>query len=127
MGRIMLTAQFSALTTLFSLCAWFIGHQSSHCAAYVTAQVKLSRPLAVIMGLETFLGTAFLIWYAYMDTIGHAVGLVVLSLIARIVLVKLERMMGLTQKARAISLTGIVVVPVLLIGLVSLVLHPIAG
>ncbi len=123
----MLTAQFSALTTLFGLCAWFIGHQASHCAAYQSGQAELSHPVALIMGLETFLGVIFLIWFAYMDSIAHAVGLLVLSFILRIALVKLESMMGLTQKAWAISLSGIVAVPALLLGLIALVLHPISN
>ena len=121
----MLTAQFSALTVVFGLCAWFIGHQSSHCAAYVTGKVELSRQVAVIMGLQTFLGAAFLVWFAYMDSFAHAAGLFALSIIVRFALVKLEGAVGLTRKAWAISLAGIVAVPVLLIGLIGLVLHPI--
>ena len=123
----MLTAQFSALTVIFGLCAWFIGHQSSHCAAYRTGQVELSYPVAFIMGLETFLGAVFLVWFAYMDGIAHAAGLFALSIIMRFVLVRLEGAVGLTRKAWAISLAGIVAVPALLIGLIGLVLHPISN
>jgi len=122
-----LTSQFSALTVLFGLCAWFIGHQASHCAAYRSGQAELSYPLAFIMGLETFLGIIFLVWFAYRDSIAHAVGLLVLSVIMRIALVKLENIVGLTRRAWAIGLSGIVVVPALLIGLVGLVLHPISN
>jgi len=123
----MLTAQFSALTILFSLSAWFIGHQSSHCAAYRAGSVELSRTLAVIMGLETFLGAIFLAWFAYMDGIAHAAGLFALSLVVRLALIKLESSSGLTRKAWAISLSGIFAVPALLIGLVMLVLHPLSN
>jgi hypothetical protein len=121
----MLTAQFSALTTLFSLCAWFIGHQASHCAAYQSGNAELSHPVAFIMGLETFLGAIFLAWFAYMDGIAHADGLLALSFVFRLALVKLESAVGLTRKAWAISLSGIFAIPALLIGLVMLVLHPI--
>jgi len=79
------------------------------------------------MGLETFLGIIFLVWFAYRDSIAHAVGLLVLSVIMRIALVKLENIVGLTRRAWAIGLSGIVVVPALLIGLVGLVLHPISN
>src|SRR5260221_6462401 len=123
----MLTAQFSALTILFSLCAWFIGHQASHCAAYQARNVELSHPIACIMGLETFLGLIFLAWFAYMDGIPHAAGLLALSFVVRLALVKLENVLGLTQKAWVISLSGIVAVPALLISLVMLVLHPISN
>jgi hypothetical protein len=123
----MLTAQFSALTTLFSLCTWFIGHQASHCAAYQSGNVELSRPLALIMGLETFLGAVFLAWFAYMDGIAHAAGLLALSFVFRLALVRLENALGLTRNAWAISLSGIFAVPALLIGLVMLVLHPISN
>jgi hypothetical protein len=123
----MLTAQFSALTILFGLFAWFIGHQASHCAAYRSGRAELSHPVAIIMGLETFLGVIFLVWFAYMDGITHAAGLCVLSFIVRFVLVKLESMIGLTQKAWAISLSGIAAAPALLMGLIGLVLHPISN
>ena len=83
----MLTAQFSALTILFSLCAWFIGHQASHCAAYRAGSVELSNPVALIMGLETFLGLIFLAWFAYMDGISHAASLFALSFVVRLALV----------------------------------------
>src|ERR1700682_2086875 len=118
----MLTAQFSALTILFSLCAWFIGHQASHCAAYRAGNVELSNPVALIMGLETFLGLIFLAWFAYMDGISHAARLFALSFVVLLAPVKLENVFGLTQKAWAISLSGIVAVPALLISLVMLVL-----
>jgi hypothetical protein len=122
----MLTAQFFALTTLFSFCAWFIGHQASHCAAYQAGNVELSHPITFIMGLETFFGLIFLAWFAYMDGISHAASLFALSFVVRIALVKLENVLGLTQKAWAISLSGIVAVPALLISLVTLILHPIS-
>jgi hypothetical protein len=79
------------------------------------------------MGLETFLGLIFLAWFAYMDGISHAAGLFVLSFVVRLALVKLENVLGLTQRAWAISLSGIVAVPALLITLVMLVLHPISN
>jgi hypothetical protein len=123
----MLTAQFSALTILFSLCAWFRGHQASHCAAYRTGNVELSHPVAFIMGLETFLGPIFLAWFAYTDGISYAAGLFALSFVVRLALVKLENVLGLTQRAWAISLSGIVAVPALLICSVMLVLHPISN
>jgi hypothetical protein len=123
----MLIAQFSALTILFSLCAWFTGHQASHCAAYGAGNVGLSHPVAFIMGLETFLGLIFLAWLAYVDGIAYAAGLLALSFVARLALVKLENVLGLTQRAWAISLSGIVAVPALLICLVMLVLHPISN
>lgn len=123
----MLTAQFSALTTLFSLCAWFIGHQASHCAAYQSGKVELGHPVAFIMGLETFLGAIFLAWFAYMDGIAHAAGLLALSFVLRLALGKLESALGLTRKAWAISISGIFTVPALLFVLVMLVLHPISN
>jgi hypothetical protein len=61
------------------------------------------------------------------DSSAHAAGLLALSFIVRVALVKLESAVGLTKKAWAISLAGIVAVPALLLGLISLVLHPISN
>lgn len=58
-----------------------------------------------------------------MDGIAHAAGLLALSFVFRLALIKLESALGLTRKAWAISLSGIFTVPALLIGLVMLVLQ----
>ena len=123
----MITAQYSALTVLYGLCGWFIGHQSSHCFAFRAGKVKLNPLLARIMGIETFLGIVFLGWFAYMEGIYYAIGLFALSFVFRFAIIKIEQWSGLTQKAWAISVSGIVAVPALLISLVLLVLHPISN
>lgn len=123
----MLTPQFYSLTVLFGVCSWLIGHQASHCAAFRAGHVNLSYPLALIMGLQTFFGMIFLAWFAYMDGPARAAELFAFSFVVRLALVQLERVLGLTDRAWAISVTGLVIVPVLLISLVALVLHPITN
>jgi hypothetical protein len=121
-----MTAQWSTLTLMYGLCGWFIGHQSSHCFAVRTGQARLNPFLAIIMGIETFIGAAFLAWFAYMEGIYNAIWLFALAFVFRVATIRIERMLGLTQRAWAISLTGIIAVPTLVTGLVLLVLHPIS-
>jgi hypothetical protein len=122
----MLSSQFSALVTPCGLCGWFIGHQSSHCFALVNGQAKLNPLLARIMGIETFLGSVFIVWLAFKEGIAYAAGVFALSFVVRLALVKLQEPLGLTEKAWIISLSGIIAVPALLLCLVLLVLHPIS-
>jgi hypothetical protein len=122
----MLTAQFSALVILYGLCGWFIGHQSSHCIALQQGKAHLNPILASIMGIETFLGLAFIFWFAYMDGIYSAIGLFAVAFVFRLATIRIERWTTLTRKAWLISFGGIVAVPALLSCLIFLVLHPIS-
>ena len=119
-----MTAQWSALTLMYGLCGWFIGHQSSHCFALRAGQVKLNPLLAIIMGIETFLGAAFLLWFAYMEGIYNAILLFAFAFVFRFAIIKIEQWSGLTQRAWTISIAGVIAVPALVTGLVLLVLHP---
>jgi hypothetical protein len=120
-----ITAQFSALVTLSGLLGWIVGHQASHCFALQAGRAELNHTLASIMGLETFSGMLFLLWYAYMMGIRAAIWLAINAFIFRFCLVWLEKPLGLTQRAWLISVAGIPVVPVLLGALVWLVMFPI--
>lgn len=97
---------------------WTIGHQGSHCFALRTGQAELNLTLARIMGVETFAGILFLAWYAYMQGIVAALWLTGGSFIFRLLLVKIESMVGLTQRAWLINVAGIAFVPALLAVLV---------
>jgi hypothetical protein len=122
----LLTPQFSALVALSGLLGWIIGHQASHCVALQAGRAELNLTLASIMGLETFSGMLFLVWYAYMMGIRATIWLAVNAFIFRLCLVWLEKPLGLTQRAWIISaFVGIPLVPVLLAALVWLVLFPI--
>ena len=83
--------------------------------------------LARIMGIETFAGILFLIWFAYMRGLAVAVWLAVGSFIVQLVLVRFESTFGLTKRAWIISLVGIPLVPALVSALVWLVLSPISN
>jgi len=50
---------------LYTVVAWIIGHQSTHIASLKAGQATLNYPLAFVMGLETFLGLLFLVWFGY--------------------------------------------------------------
>ncbi len=121
----LLTTQLSAIVTLSGLLGWITGHQASHCLALQVGRAELNLTLARIMGLETFSGMLFLIWYAYMLGVRAAIWLLILASIFSFCLVWLEKPMGLIQRAWIIGLVGIPLVPVLLAALVWLVVFPI--
>jgi hypothetical protein len=116
----LLTEQSIVVFLVFPIVAWIIGHQSSHMAAVKSGQADLSPPVALVMGLETFAGLLFLVWYGYQTRWYFAVALFGVSLLLRLPLVAIERAVGLTKRAWVISTTGIIVVPAALIWLVYL-------
>ena len=118
----LLTERSIIIFLVFAVVAWIIGHQSSHVAALKTGQATLGYWTATFMGLETFAGLLFLIWYGYQTHWYYAVILLCFSLVARPLLIVIERIVGLTERAWIISVLGIVIVPVALAGLVWLVL-----
>jgi hypothetical protein len=105
----LLTGKSLIVFVVFPIVAWIIGHQSSHIAATKAGQVTLSSGLAFVMGLETFAGFLFLIWYGYQTRWYLAVILFCFSLLVRPLLVLIERAIGLTQRAWIISTSGIFV------------------
>ena len=123
--HMLLTPQLSALVAVSGLLGWITGHQASHCFALQAGRAELNFTLARIVGLETFSGVLFLVWYAYMLGIRAAIWLAVLAFIFRLCLVWLEKPLGLIQRGWIISLVGIPLVPVLLAALVWLVLFSI--
>ena len=129
--KMLLTAQNSALVTLFGLLVWFTGHQGSHCAYLSIGRTDRATPLnpflTLIMGVETFSGFGFLIWYTYMTGIYSALKLLGLSLIFYLVLYRVANWVGLTRRAWLISMSGTAIVPVLLLSLIWLVLSPISN
>lgn len=101
--------------------AWIIGHQSSHIANLKSGQATLNGGLAFVMGLETFLGLLFLVWFGYRTSWYEAVLLFVVSFAVRPLLIVVERGLGLTQRAWLISTSGVILVPTLLATLVFVI------
>jgi len=118
MHTLLFSSQGAVIIAVFSVAAWIIGHQSSHCVAIKTGRAQPMPILQNIMGLETFLGFAFLGWFAYQIGIVDALILLGLSLVVRLFIVKAEVAVGLTKQAWIISTLGVAVVPVALGGLV---------
>ena len=86
-----LSQQNLIVFALYSVVAWIIGHQASHIANLKTGQASLNWSLAFAMGLETFLGLLFLVWFGYRTSWYQAVLLFVVSLAVRPVLIVIER------------------------------------
>ena len=88
---------------------------------------SLTLFLMIIMRVETFSGMGFLIWYAYMTGTYNALKLFCLPFIFVLAVKNIEHWWGLNQRAWLISISGIAVVPALLIGLIWLVRFPISN
>lgn len=122
MHMLLFSKEGAVIIAIFSLAAWIIGHQSSHCLNITTGRVRPIPLVQNIMGLETFAGFAFLGWFAYEVGVLEALTLMAISWILRLFIVKIEHITGLTQRAWLISTLGVVIVPIALGGLVWLIL-----
>lgn len=101
----------------FSCAAWIIGHQSSHCVAIKSGNAPPIPVVQNIMGFETLFGSIFLAWFAYQISILDAIILYAISFPGRIIFVQSEKGLGLSKREWLISLTGIILVPAILLAL----------
>ena len=122
-------AKFYLISVLSSLVFYIRGHQASHVMAISVGQAELNPALLKAMvssysfafrwfGLFPIL---FLVWYGYKTEWWYAVGAFVLSFIIRLALTKIEIASGLVRSAWIISLSGIVILPVVIIALYAVV------
>ena len=115
---------FLPIAVMYSLFAYFRGHQASHLAAVASAQAKLNPLLALVLLVYhwMFWPWLFLIWYAYKTVWWYAVAAFVIGLVFRLIWTKIEMVTGAVRNAWAISLIGIPIIPVLLILMLKLTL-----
>jgi hypothetical protein len=112
---------FWTVAVLYSLIAYFRGHQASHIVAIDAGQAALNPVLfrgllrSLTFGYWT-LGAplVLLAWYGWKTVWWYAVGAVATAFVLRLFLTKFEMASGLTRNAWAISLSGILFVPALL-------------
>ena len=95
-------------------------HQSSH-LAHVLAdwRVILNPFLAIIMSVEKIIVVLFLVWYGYRTVWYYPLLLAAIGFPETIVLTTIEHAMKLHRSAWAISILGILFVPVLLYLMIS--------
>jgi len=95
-------------------------HQASH-LAYLEAdwRVKLNPYVALLMSVDRIIVVLFLVWYGYRTVWYYPFILAAIGFPATIVLTTIEHAMKLHRSAWAISILGILFVPVLLYLMIS--------
>ncbi len=121
--------KFYVISILSCCVFYFRGHQASHIVAITTGQAELNP--ALIKGMIFSYAFAFrwfgvfpllfLVWYGYKTTWWLAAGAFIFAFVIRLVLTKIEIVSGLVRNAWAISLSGIVILPALVITLYAVV------
>ncbi len=117
-------AKFYLISVLSSLVFYIRGHQASHAVAIRVGQAELNPALAIAMALSywfAFPTILFLVWYGYKTEWWYAVDAFVLAVIIRLALTKIEIASGLVRSAWIISLSGIVILPIVIIALYAVV------
>jgi hypothetical protein len=111
---------YLTLVILYTFTFYFSMHQSSH-LAHLEAdwRVRLNPCLALLMSVEQIIVVLFLVWYGYRTVWYYPLILAAMGFPATIILTTFERAMKLHRSAWAISISGILFVPVLLYLMVS--------
>jgi hypothetical protein len=115
----MILHQDFTLIVLASLASYFTMHQGSHLAWLSAGHSQLNPTLALLMSIEKYASPIFLIWYGFKTVWYNPLLLIAICFPGTIVLVTIERTLGLTRKAWVISISGILFVPVLLYFMVA--------
>ena len=103
------------LVVLYTFTFYFAMHQSSHLVAVRSDyRVSLNPILSVLMNLERIAGLAFLVWYGYKTVWYYPILLAAIAFPTTLLLKIIERATKLYRIAWAISIMGIVIVPILL-------------
>lgn len=108
---------------MYSLLAYFQGHQGSHLAAIKSGQAELNPVLLSILLIYNwlfFVPWLFVVWYGHKTVWWYAVGVFVIGWVSRLVWTKIGMVTGLIKNAWAISLVGILIIPALLLCMVEL-------
>jgi hypothetical protein len=110
----MIWHQDFTLIVLASLASYFTMHQGSHLAWLSAGHAQLNPTLALLMVVEKYASPVFLIWYGWKTVWYYPLILMAICFPGTIVLVSIERALKLTQRAWVISISGILLVPVLI-------------
>jgi hypothetical protein len=106
---------YFVLVILYTLAFYFYMHQSSH-LTHLSAdpRLRLNPLLSLLMSIEQIAGLLFLVWYGYETVWYYPLLLAAIGFPGTIVLTTIERAIKLHRSAWAISISGILFVPVLL-------------
>jgi hypothetical protein len=111
----MSTHPYLTLVILYTFTSYFSMHQASH-LAYLDAdrRVKLNPYLALLMSVEQIIVVLFLVWYGYRTVWYYPLVLAAIGFPMTLVLTTIEHAIKLHRSAWAISISGVLFVPVLL-------------
>ena len=106
---------YITLVILYTLTFYFFMHQSSH-LAHLGAdwRVRLNPSLAMLMTVEKIIVVLFLVWYGYRTVWYYPLILAAIGFPMTFVLTAIEHAMKLHRSAWAISIAGVLFVPMLL-------------
>jgi hypothetical protein len=101
-----------------------LGHQGSHLVAIKFGQATLNPLLVTILLVYHWLfhPWLFLIWYGYKTIWWYGLAAFGIGLVFQLIWTKISAITGVIKNAWAISLSGIPIIPVLLIFMVKLTL-----
>jgi hypothetical protein len=106
---------YLTLVILYTFTSYFSMHQSSHLAYLeVDWRVRLNPCVALLMSVEQIIVVLFLVWYGYRTLWYYPLVLAATGFPMTFVLTAIERAMKLHKSAWAISISGVLFVPVLL-------------
>jgi len=111
---------YLTLVILYTFTSYFSMHQSSP-LAYLSAdrRVRLNPCLAMLMSVEQIIVVLFLVWYGYKTVWYYPLILAAIGFPMTFVLTTIEHVMRLHRSAWAISISGVLFVPVLLYLMIS--------
>ena len=111
---------YLTLVILYTFTFYFSMHQASH-LAYLEAdwRVKLNRYLALLMSVEQIIVVLFLVWYGYRTVWYYPLVLAAIGFPMTFVLTAIEHAMKIHRSAWAISISGLLFVPILLCLMIS--------
>jgi hypothetical protein len=111
----MISQSYAALAVICSFVSYFAMHQTSH-LAYLgnDPRVRLKPALVLLMRVEKLAGLGVLVWYGYHTVWYYPLILVLVGFVGTFVLKAVEHVLNLQRIAWAISIFGIVAIPVLL-------------
>lgn len=122
-----LTVHFLVLVFAYSALSWFVGHQGSHLVAISKGDAELNPALGFLMKLTSSVPVyvGLLVWLGYRTHWYYPLVLFALSFLVRpLVFVSIERALGWDRSAWAISLIGILAIPLITFAMVYLVAMP---
>src|SRR5260370_2663688 len=111
---------YLTLVILYTFTFYFSMHQSSHLAYLeVDWRVRLNPCLAMLMSVEQIIVVLFLVWYGYRTVWYYPLILSAIRVPMTFVFTAIDRAMKLQRSAWAISISGVIFVPVLLYLMIS--------